>query len=79
MKPSFLATVLLHQFLSILHIAASDCFCDGNDPVEEIFFKPEDNTPLDQDCLKASEPALQALHNLAEPRLACRVTFRTKH
>ena len=81
MKPSFYAVLFLSQFLAtivrVTFAQDSNCACDNIDSVEEIFFVPEENTPLDQDCLNViTEPALQDVHDLAEPRLVVYITFR---
>ena len=72
MKPNFLAVIILHQLLSTADIVAgSNCMCDSNDLLNEIYFIPGVNTPLTEDCFtNMADPNLQMVHDMAESRLA---------
>ena len=68
MKPLFIAIIFLHWFLSTVYIAAgSNCMCNNNDLISEIYFVPGTNTPLTEGCL-TDDTELQMLHDMAGSR-----------
>ena len=80
MKLSPFAIILLYQVLTAVYVVAvSDCMCDGNESMKEMFLNPADSAPLDLGCLKSFTGGadLQLIHNMAVPKLAHIVAFRT--
>ena len=80
MKLSPFAIILLYQFLTAVYVvAASDCTCDGDESMKEMYLNTADSAPLDLGCLKSftGGAELQLIHNMADPKLVYIVAFRT--